>query len=329
MKGISGRLKRALVVIAVSVVIVLTAGLVYLREGSTLAGRTAANSTPTPKASPRVGASPWNQPCPPTELSLTGIFNECASVNVGMSCPSGSFDQARVLRLHGTKDDFILYVEVNGSYHGPGTYALAPWPSDTLGKPDGVAKVAIREWSSGTLFESAAGSLTIDTSEESGWVYAGLGASSYSTVDVKLNIAGWWSCSQAQLPPARSGATACLPTGGEATMLQQLAKAGLSVDAASASVASAFFPLAASVCLMDVGSESFEAAFFEQRSLAAAVRVCESRSGSRYLYRVGGRTMDSAYKLYWSVAGDALIWTQSSNLDISLRRDLNGVPPPC
>lgn len=173
------------------------------------------------------------------------------------------------------------------------------------------------------------GSLTIDTSEESGWVYAGLGASTYSNVDVKLDIAGWWSCSKAQLPPARSGATACLPTGGEATMLQQLAKAGLSVDAASASVASAFFPLAASVCLMDVGTESFEAAFFEQRSLAAAVRVCASRSGSRYLYRVDGRTMDSAYRLYWSVAEDALLWTDSANLDNSLRRDLNGVPPPC
>jgi len=112
-----------------------------------------------------------------------------------MSCPTGSYSQARVVRLHGTKHDFILYVEVNGAYDGPGTYALAPWPNATLGKPDGIAKVAIREWNTGELFESTAGSLTINKSEESGWVYAGLGASSYSPVDVQLNISGWWSCS--------------------------------------------------------------------------------------------------------------------------------------
>jgi hypothetical protein len=55
--------------------------------------------------------------------------------------------------------------------------------------------VAVREWNTGELFESTAGSLTIDKSEESGWVYAGLGASPYSPVDVQLNVSGWWSCS--------------------------------------------------------------------------------------------------------------------------------------
>ena len=113
----------------------------------------------------------------------------------GMSCPTGSFSQARVLRMHGTKHDFILYVEVNSAYTGPGTYALAPWPNATLGNPDGIVKVAIREWNSGGLWESTAGSLTIDKSEESGWLYAGLGGSTDSPVDVELNIAGRWSCS--------------------------------------------------------------------------------------------------------------------------------------
>ena len=97
--------------------------------------------------------------------------------------------------LHGTRDDFLLYIEVNGAYHGPGSYALAPWPHASLGVPDGVAKVAIREYVSGRLWESSAGSVTIDQSEEYGHVYAGLGASTYSPVDVELNIAGWWSCS--------------------------------------------------------------------------------------------------------------------------------------
>ncbi|MFI5111019.1 MAG: hypothetical protein ACHP78_19525, partial [Terriglobales bacterium] len=113
----------------------------------------------------------------------------------GQSCPTGSFDQPRVVLLHGTKDDFLLYIEVNGAYHGPGTYALTPWPHANLGVADGVAKVALREHTTGALWESSAGSLMIGQSEEFGWVYAGLGASENSPVDVALNIAGWWSCS--------------------------------------------------------------------------------------------------------------------------------------
>ena len=76
-----------------------------------------------------------------------------------------------------------------------GTYSLAPWPNATLGVPDGVAEIAVRELSTGKLRESTAGLLTINNAEESGWVYAGLGTSSYSPVVVELNIAGWWSCS--------------------------------------------------------------------------------------------------------------------------------------
>ncbi len=128
-------------------------------------------------------------------MRFTGVFDECAAIDKGQACPSGSFDRARVVLLHGTTHDFLLYIEVNGAYHGPGTYALAHWPHDSLGVPDGVAKVAIREYATGRLWESSAGSVTIDTSEEYGWVYAGLGASTYSPVDVELNIAGWWSCS--------------------------------------------------------------------------------------------------------------------------------------
>jgi hypothetical protein len=150
---------------------------------------------PRPVASPSVVATLSNLSCPPTELKLTGVFDECASVDKGQSCPTGSFDRPRVVMLHGTKDDFLLYIEVNGAYHGPGTYALSPWPHATLGVPDGVAKVVLREYITGVVWESSAGSLMIGQSEESGWVYAGLGASASSPVDVSLNVAGWWSCS--------------------------------------------------------------------------------------------------------------------------------------
>ncbi|HEY1419794.1 MAG TPA: hypothetical protein VGG90_03700 [Candidatus Dormibacteraeota bacterium] len=148
-----------------------------------------------PRPSPTALAVRETLTCQPTELKLTGVFNECASIGKGTSCPSGSFDQAREMLLNGTKDTFLLYIEVNGGYHGPGTYALAPWPQGTLGVADGVAKVAIREFTTGALWESSAGSVTIEGSEQFGWVYAGLGASSSSPVDVSLNIAGWWSCS--------------------------------------------------------------------------------------------------------------------------------------
>ncbi|MGH7765394.1 MAG: hypothetical protein ACREOM_13365 [Candidatus Dormibacteraceae bacterium] len=155
-------------------------------------------------SSPSVGlpaSSPGGTPttgaiaCPPTELKLTGVFNECASVDQGQSCPAGSFNQARVVLLNGAQHKFLLYLEVNGGYHGPGTYPLSPWPHASLGVADGVAKVAIREVATGALWESSAGSLDIEGTEQFGWVYAGLGASPSSPVDVSLNLAGWWSCS--------------------------------------------------------------------------------------------------------------------------------------
>jgi hypothetical protein len=132
-------LVRRVFLVALAVVAVTLASSVYLIPRQL-------NRVIAPAPSPSSGSqpSPWNGPCAPTQLSLTGFFRECASVD--LSCPTGSFDHARVARLHGTKHDFLLYVEVNGAYHG-------------------------------------------------GYVYAGLGASTYSPIDVELNIAGWWSCS--------------------------------------------------------------------------------------------------------------------------------------
>lgn len=148
----SYRLFRRLLVILVAVIAVALISLLYLTPRKSIS-TIAPPSSPSPSSSP----SPWNGPCPPTELKLTGVFQECASIDKGLSCPAGSFNQARVVSLHGTKHDFILYIEVNGAYHGPGTYALAPWPHATLGVADGVAKVAIRESATGRLWESTAG----------------------------------------------------------------------------------------------------------------------------------------------------------------------------
>ena len=324
MQGRFGRRERAVTAIAAAAIVIVVVGFLYIRPAVVASRVSGAAARP----SPTLGPSPWNQPCPPTGLTLSGIFQECASVDIGMSCPAGSFDLARVLRLHGAKHDFILYIEVNGAYRGPGTYVLAPWPHDTLGRPDGVAKVALRDWSSGQFWQSAAGSLTV-AGEEAGWLYAGLGASTYSTVDVQINVSGWWSCSQARLPGPRGGASPCLPTAGEPALLDRLTSAGIHVDAASASVSTALFPKAASVCLLDVGSSSFEAAFFNERSSAAAVRVCSSRSGTRYLYVVDGQTVDSSRELYWSVADAFVVWTDSPSLDTSLADSLKATRPRC
>lgn len=132
-----------------------------------------------------------------------------------------------------------------------------------------------------------------------------------------------------QLPSPRFGGPACPLTAAESTLLERLAEGGIKVTAASASTGQVLFRQAASVCLMDVGNDSFEVAFFADNSAASGVRVCESRSGSRYLYHVDGQTVDSAYPLYWSVSADLLIWTNSSDLDASLRRALSGVRPQC
>jgi hypothetical protein len=314
MRGRFGRPERAAAVIAASVVAILVVGALYLRVGTTLLSYVGANATPSRTPS----HSPWNAPCPPTEMSLTGIFQECLSVDIGMSCPTGTLAQMRVMRMHGTKNDFILYVQVDG-YRGPGTYTLAA----------GVGHVALREWSSGEIWESAAASVTIAENEESGWLYAGLGASNYSTVDVKLNAAGWWSCSQARLPPPRGGGSACLPTAGEPVLLDRLSSNGIHVTAASRTSFDPLFPKAASVCLMDAGSESFTVAFFNDSATAMAVKICETRSGARYVYTIDGVTVDSNRELFWSVSGALVLWTDSSALDASLTRALSANRPRC
>ena len=183
------RTARGTLVIGVAIIAIALTVVLYLNPFKS-AVRTAPRTTPSPSAT----ASAATLACPPTELKLTGAFQECASIDKGQSCPT-SFDQPKVVLLHGTKDDFLLYIEVNGAYHGPGTYPLAPWPHATLGVNDGIAKVAIREYIGGRLWQSSAGSLTIDNLGDSGWVYAGLGASASSPVQVDLSVAGWWACS--------------------------------------------------------------------------------------------------------------------------------------
>ena len=126
-------------------------------------------------------------------ILLTGAINACVGVLEAMGCPRGSFDAARVVHLRGSGADYILYLEVDGGYQGPGTYPLAPWKKDTLLADDNVAKVAVREWDTGTLWESYSGLLTIDSSEESGRVEADLRLPDKTSSPI-LHIQGTWTC---------------------------------------------------------------------------------------------------------------------------------------
>ena len=131
------------------------------------------------------------------------------------------------------------------------------------------------------------------------------------------------------LPSPRAGATACPQTAAQITLAQRLAAGGIKVTAESTSTGEGLLPKAAGVCLIDVGNDSFEVAFFADAATASAVRVCETRSLDRYLYRLTDRSIDAAYPMYWSVSGATLIWTTKAELDDSLRRILNGVRPTC
>jgi hypothetical protein len=130
-------------------------------------------------------------------------------------------------------------------------------------------------------------------------------------------------------PSPRAGAPACPTAAGQPSLVARLAAGGIIVTAVSASTGEALFPEALSVCLMDVGTASFEAAFFVGPTAASAVHVCESRSGSRYIYQVDGQTVDAAFPQYWTIAGDVLAWTGSTALDRSLTQALGGIRPRC
>jgi hypothetical protein len=185
----SSRTSRGLLVTAVAIIVVAIASLIYLspHKNKATAARPSASPTQLNSATP----SPSDLTCPPTELKITGVFEECAAVDKGQTCLPNQPNPLWVVLLHGTKHDFLLYVEVDGVYHGPGTYLLA-------NLADGTARVGIRESMSGQLWESSAGSVAITDLGNGGgwggWIYAGLGPTN-SPVQTELNLAGWWACS--------------------------------------------------------------------------------------------------------------------------------------
>jgi hypothetical protein len=143
-------------------------------------------------------ASPPTVPvCSVQQLELSLFFTGCAdSVGNGTdlcdASKSGFFQGLAYLR--DKHHAYLLYVEVDGVYHGPGTYALAPWPQAGLRAGDGFAKVALREAGSGALWRSTGGWLRVDAGEKSGAVRAGLVYDGAEATVLGLKTIGAWSC---------------------------------------------------------------------------------------------------------------------------------------
>lgn len=185
----SGRQVKSTVVIAAAAAALVAAGFVFINPWRA--------SNPTAQVlvpSPLPTLSHATVLCLSPGLTLTGVFNECAEVVEGMTCPSGSLDATRVMHLQGVSGDFILYVEVDGGYHGPGIYTLARWPHESLNAGDGLAKVGLREWNGGRLWLSSAGSLTIDTSQDGGTIDADVTLPPEDESAAIMHISGTWQC---------------------------------------------------------------------------------------------------------------------------------------
>lgn len=73
----------------------------------------------------------------------------------------------------------------------------------------------------------------------------------------------------------------------------------------------------------------FEAFFFPDAASAAAFRVCETTSSSRYFYSLNGRTIDAAYRMHWTVQGNIVVDSTDSGLDAKMKTALNGSRPLC
>ena len=150
------------------------------------------------------GPSPAPLVCSSTELALTGVLNECATTipEQKLVCSVAGDTLDVLLRFAGNNQTFLLYIELKGTYTGPGTYDLPPWQFG-LNTRD-VPKVALLQSAIGTFWESVAGVVTVVGADgRSGNLSAilqassaGLQASDGATVvpGPTLSVDGPWNC---------------------------------------------------------------------------------------------------------------------------------------
>jgi hypothetical protein len=180
-------------------------------------GRHGASPTHSSPATVAPEPTPTPLDCPSNELALVGAFNECANTvaDATSTCSVSGHVLEMVLRLAGAGPDaFLLYIEVNGGFAGPGTssYALPPWPRP-LGTQADVPKVAASRtvraptgsWSaafpSSDTTRARCGSRSpafAGSNGRSGTVSAILELSAANNTTVRgstLSLNGPWSCS--------------------------------------------------------------------------------------------------------------------------------------
>jgi hypothetical protein len=131
------------------------------------------------------------------------------------------------------------------------------------------------------------------------------------------------------VPSPQLGAAKCPAAPGQADFLSQLAKVGVRVTDAAASTMQPIFKTSAVACFMRTAQASFDAAFFSDVAAAAKVRVCLTKSGSRYLYQINDQTVDSAEPIFWIVAGIVIVSTIDERLDAELKLMPGASTPGC
>lgn len=191
--------------IQIAILAVLGSFLIWLADGDgasqvqaflSSANRPVSASAPT-------GRAP--NPCRPTEIHLSGVFSGCAfdsgpetgfGVHPPPLCipPKPGPDFSVFMHLRDATRDYLLYLQVIGRYHGPGVYQLAAWPKPTQGDNDQAARVAVRDFITGEVWESTSGFLRVDRGAGSGSVQAALEPSAGTSAARQLRIVGPWRC---------------------------------------------------------------------------------------------------------------------------------------
>jgi hypothetical protein len=159
---------------------------------------------PPPTPSPHVSVRPPPKPSAPfscgaaNQVQVSGAIDDCAVTggDTTSSCSTSAHVLDAIITIQGIHAKYILYVEVDGNYIGPGTYSLPPWPHAGLDENDGTAKVAVREYVSGAFWQSVGGILGVDQRGRSGYVRAQLsfvgGEPTPPVTTIQIN--GAWTC---------------------------------------------------------------------------------------------------------------------------------------
>jgi hypothetical protein len=187
-------------ILEIAAVAVVAAIVLWLAKGGGTSQIQSLFSPPTTTVTAAGTSGPAPSPgCASDQLELIGSLTGCAKavVQTRPDCATTVGDSLDVLVImRNGQHLYRLFIAVDGGYHGPGLYVLAPWPHDYLGAHDGAAKVALREDATGASWQSSAGSLTVGDGARVGSVLAALNfAGGAPTPRVsRLDFGGPWSC---------------------------------------------------------------------------------------------------------------------------------------